>query len=105
MDRINHRFYGGQVPYWAPMPLNDIAYANALDVLKTPVREEGKKYSRGLTAPIDRQFVCIETPLLNKLYKCAEVHRTYFYIGLYFSEMQISPRRKPILLCNINSSK
>ena len=60
------------------MPSNDVAYAHALDVFKVPVGDEGKKYSRGLTATIYRQFVCIETPLLNKSYKHAEVHHMHF---------------------------
>ena len=60
------------------MPSNDVAYANLLDAFKSLVGDEGKKYSHGLTATIYRQFVCIETPLLNKSYKRAEVHHMHF---------------------------
>ena len=71
------------------MPSNDVAYAYALNVLKAPVRDEGKKYSCGLTATIYGQFVCIETPLLNESYECAEVHHVHFQSGLQLSEVNI----------------
>ena len=90
VDGFNHCFNIGQISYWTPTLSNDIAYADALNVLKPSVQDEGKKYSRCLTATFYRPFICIGATLLYMLYEHAEVHCPHSRGGLYFSEVGVS---------------
>ena len=71
------------------MPLNHAANPHMLNVHEAHVRDEGKKYSRGMTVTIQGNIVCIEAPLFDELLKCADRYCVHFNSGLDFSEADV----------------